>query len=298
MPTPKQSPLIGAHLSIAHGLDTALFDAQAIGATCVQIFTHSNRQWHFAPINTERVDAFKQAQKTTTILPIVHASYLVNIGSANTSIAHKSLIALLEELHACALLNIPYLIMHAGSNCHDSVDTCCAQIAHLIDQAFDLFDAQNTTGYVPMLLLETLAGQGRCVGDRFEHLAQIYSMCTHQKHLGFCLDTAHVFAAGYDLRSKAMYQKTWQQFDDIVGIKHLHVIHTNDSAKALGSHIDRHAHIGMGNIGAESFKLLMNDPRLVHIPKIVEIPDTEKRSYQEEIALLVSYINKKSDPKS
>ena len=289
----KNQPLIGVHVSIAKGFDQALSHARDIGCTCAQIFTHSNRQWAFKPIDPERVEAFVLAQKETNIDPIVvHASYLLNLGSSHKDIVQKSLAALVQELNACAILRIPTLVIHSGTNCKESEASCCTQIAHMIDQAYEQFEQIYTGAHKPLIALETLAGQGaHSVGHRFEHLARIRDSCSAKKHLGFCVDTAHIFAAGYDIRTPQTYESTWQTFDSIVGIEHMRVIHANDSKKALDSHVDRHEHVGLGIIGETAFKLIMNDKRFSHIPKILEIPEQTKRTYAQDIAFMKSLIS-------
>jgi deoxyribonuclease-4 len=262
----KKPLLLGAHISIEGGFDKAIIRGESIGCTAMQIFTKSNRQWFAKPIEKEASDLFKNTLQQSSIQSVVaHAAYLINLGSSNADVVQKSTESLIEELQRCHLLNIPYLVLHPGSNGahnHDMYKQIIAQLDYALER----------TNSSTMIALETMAGQGSNSCYQFEQLARIYEQSKHQNRLGICLDTCHIFAAGYDLRSEETYYKTWQQFDTILGINLLKVIHLNDSKKELGSRIDRHEHIAQGKLGSLSFKLLMNDPRFFDIPKILETP--------------------------
>ncbi len=274
---PKKQPLLlGAHMSGAGGLEQAIVRGQAIGCTTIQLFTKSNRQWRARPLTTQEIELFKQTKKNSTIQSIAaHAAYLINIGSANSEVREKSVASLKQELERCQLLEIPYLIIHPGARGKNLEEQeCLALIADNINQVL------ATTPGSTMLLLETMAGQGSNVCFSFEQLAQIIAQVKQKERIGVCLDTCHVFAAGYDLRSQEQYEHMWQQFDATVGLNYLKVIHVNDSKKKLGSRVDRHEHIGKGELGIEPFRLLFNDPRFFAIPKILETP---KESDQEDI---------------
>lgn len=263
----KSRLLLGAHMSIAGGIDKAVIRGASIDCTTIQIFTKSNRQWFAKKLHPEMMTTFKMLVKETGITPIVaHASYLINLGSPNQEIATKSIQGLVDELHRCELLNIPYLVIHPGSHLSSGEQNCLKRIAININYAM-----KQTTGNV-MLLLETMAGQGSGVCYKFEHIASIRQMVECPEKIGVCLDTCHIFAAGYDFRDKDSYQLLWEKFNNTIGLIHLKVIHINDSKKILGARVDRHETIGKGEIGLSAFKLLFNDERFFDIPKILETP--------------------------
>lgn len=262
----KQTLLLGAHISTAGGFDKAVERAASINCTCFQIFTKSNRQWHAKPIQESEINAFQNALKNHPSIQsvVAHASYLINIVSKNKFVREQSLKSLALELERCKQLKIPYLILHPGSSnttLEKTLDELSEKLIELIKQSQD----------TPMILLETMAGQGASICYTFEQLAAILDRITPQK-IGICVDTCHIFSAGYDLRTKYAYEKVWHEFDTIIGLEHLKVFHINDSKKELGSRIDRHEHIGKGKIGLEGFKLLFNDSRFFNIPKILETP--------------------------
>jgi deoxyribonuclease-4 len=281
-------PLVGAHMSIARGFYKSIDRAEAVGATCMQIFTKSNKQWASKKIMVEDAQQFKERWKNSTIGPVVvHASYLINIGSAQHALRSKSVHALREELERCDILEIPYLIVHPGAAMNSSVDECIEMIAQSIDEIFDSYQGNA------QLLLENTAGQRTAVGTTLEQLAAIYKKIKHKKKIGFCIDTCHAFAAGYDLTTKKEYELFWQQFDALLGIERLRAIHCNDSKKKMGSKVDRHEDIGKGELGLESFRLLMNDERFLHIPKICETPkgDNEQANDARNIETLKNLVN-------
>lgn len=254
-------------MSIAGKLAHALVDGQSIGCTAIQIFTHSNRQWKIPPFKEEAVQEFKLVWQQTNIQSVVvHASYLLNIGSADKAIQKRSAQALIEELRRCALLDIPYLILHPGSAARSTPTASLEAIANNLDEVLETVPGKT------MILLENMAGQGAILGASFEELALIRTHAHHKTRIGYCFDTCHAFAAGYDFRTPATYKNMWQQFDDILGLQHLKTIHLNDSKKELGSRVDRHEDIGKGALGLEAFRLLMHDAALAHIPKILETP--------------------------
>lgn len=264
--------LLGAHISIAGGFDQAIVRGESIGCTAIQIFTKSNRQWTAAPIGEDAIIAFKNARKHSSITQVIaHAAYLINIGSPHEHIRTKSTQAVIDELHRCHQLGIPYLVMHPGAHGTEPINECLTRIAEQINHILTI-DTGTTT-----LVLETMAGQGTNVCDSFEQLAYIYQQVTHKKRFGICFDTCHVFAAGYDLQTKEAYNNTWKIFDNILGRDLLKVIHLNDSKKPLGMHVDRHEDIGKGKLGLDAFKFIMNDSRLFDIPKILETPKESLR---------------------
>jgi deoxyribonuclease-4 len=278
-------PLLGAHMSIAGGLAKAIARAESIGCTALQIFTKSNRQWHAAPLTNDEIELFKKAVAASEINRnniVVHAAYLINIASSQPATAQKSIAALIDELTRCQELNIPYLVLHPGSALGNDETASLKTIATALDQVFTAAPGKSK------ILLETMAGQGNSLCYRFEQIAEILQHTHHRNRLGVCVDTCHIFAAGYDLRTPAAYHATWQAFDKTIGLDKLHAIHLNDSKKDLGSRVDRHEDIGKGALGIEPFKLLMNDPRLAHIPKILETPETTEmvQDYARNMKLL------------
>ncbi|TET34591.1 deoxyribonuclease IV [Candidatus Dependentiae bacterium] len=267
MPQTSTPLLLGAHISIAGGPDQAIHRGESIGCTAIQIFTKSNRQWFAKPLTPETVEAFKQAWKQSGIQSVIaHAAYLINLGSSNPETLSKSAEALADELKRCDQLGIPYLVLHPGSAGDTPEDQALQQVAQQLNEVFKATPG-NTT-----ILLETMAGQGTNLCYRLEQIASIYQASNYKERLGVCLDTCHVFAAGYDLRTPQTYKAFWEQFNTILGLDLLKAIHINDSKKALGSRADRHEHIGKGAIGLDAFRLLFTDSQLAHIPKVLETP--------------------------
>ena len=263
----KHTLLLGAHISIAGGLEQAIYRGESIDCTVIQIFTKNNRQWFAKPLTKESIHLFKKAWHNSTIQSVVaHACYLINLGSPNIETRKKSTKSLAQELSRCTQLGIPYLVLHPGSKGEMDEQQCLQQIAQQINVALES-TPDNTT-----LLLETLAGQGSNLCYRFEQLAQIYQLSQHKNRLGICFDTCHVFTSGYDKTTERAYEAVWKKFDNILGLDLLKVIHVNDSKKPLGSRVDRHEHIGKGALGFETFRLLFNDNRFFDIPKILETP--------------------------
>lgn len=263
--------LIGAHVSIQNGFDQAIIRAENVGATCMQIFTKSNRQWNARAITEKQAENFIAQQKKSNIAVVIaHASYLINIGVTSIQTSKKSLHALVEELQRADLLHIPYLVLHPGTLDKSNIEHSLKIIAKNIDLAITQAKPKHT-----MILLETMAGQGSVAGKTFEELATILKHIKHKKFVGICVDTAHIFAAGYQFRTSADYKKMWAHFKKTIGIKKLKAMHLNDSKTELGSCVDRHEHIGHGKIGATAFKLIMHDPSLKKIAKIIETPKKE-----------------------
>ncbi len=278
MTVKKHRLLLGAHMSIAGGLEKSIERGESIGCTTIQIFTKSNRQWHANPLSQSAIDLFKQTAAASTIDPIVvHATYLINIGAADKKVEAASVQALAKELATCQLLDIPYLVLHPGSFVNGTPQEGIARIINNLDTVLEIVPGKS------MIILEIMAGQGSVMGTSFEQLATILAGAAHKKRLGICFDTCHAFAAGYDFRSEAGYTKMWHEFDTILGLDALKVIHVNDSKKGLGSRVDRHEHIGKGEIGLEAFSLLFNDPRFFDIPKILETPkETEEPLIEDQ----------------
>ncbi len=277
--------LLGAHMSIAGGIQHAYYNGASINCTAIQFFTHSNRQWAMKTLTEEIIKNVEQAQKETGIThAMVHASYLINLASTNPETRKKSKNMLRMELEHCAALGIKHLVLHPGTNPDPQEG-----IARISDTISELLanDSSNV-----MILLENMAGQGSQIGSRFEQLAALREAITPKKRMGFCIDTCHLWAAGYDFSNEKGYTKVWQEFDKILGLTHLKAIHINDSKKSLDSHVDRHADIGKGTIGLEAFRLIMNDQNFTLVPKVLETPGKELEQYAENMKLLLSLIKK------
>ncbi len=262
--------LIGAHMSIAGGFFNSLHSGKELGCTTIQIFTKSANQWKAKELTPEDIEKFKQAQKETGITSVVgHDSYLINIASGDKELLQKSREALLLELTRSEKLGLPFLVMHPGSNPDERKGI--KRIAESLSWVHS-----KSKNFKTQICLETTAGQGSTLGHKFEQLAEIIESTEGNKRLGVCYDTAHTFAAGYDIRDKKTYDETFKQFDRIIGLNRLKAIHLNDSKKDLGTRVDRHEHIGKGFIGLDAFGLILNDKRFENIPKILETPKEEE----------------------
>ncbi len=264
----KTEPLIlGVHQSIAGGLDQALYQARKMRCQTVQFFCSNQRQWKHLPLTAAQIDAFDKAKEITRLTPlIVHGSYLINPAAADVNTLEKSICALLDEYRRCDMLGVDYLVIHPGSHMGQGEAEGLRKISQAINQVFDQIKSSVT------ILLETTSGQGTSLGCTFEQLAATIEGIEDSGRVGVCLDTCHVFAAGYDIRDPDAYQNTMKKFDKIIGFKRLRVIHVNDSKNELGSHVDRHEHIGKGRLGRQAFRNFLTDKRLRHIPFILETP--------------------------
>lgn len=260
--------LLGAHMPIKGGLGNALRQGKEIGCTAVQVFTSSPQQWYAKPLAPEAIADFKKAQEETGITSVVsHDSYLINLCAPSEEIVAKSFAGLKGEIQRCAAYGIPYVVSHMGATKGQEEDACFARVAEITLAILDDTPESVT------LLMETTAGQGSSLNSRFEELARLIEQCGGHPRLGVCLDTCHIFAAGYDIRTAEGYTSTFDEFDRLIGIDRLKAIHCNDSKKGLGSRVDRHAHIGEGELGQEPFRLLVNDPRFANTPILLETPD-------------------------
>ncbi len=270
---------LGAHMSVSGGLHLAIVRIRQVQGTALQIFSRNQRQWQAKPISPEEARLFGEAWQEWGDYPIaVHASYLINLAAKTAEGRRKSIKALAAELIRTQALAIPHIVIHPGSHGGAGVEEGLARVAESLDEAFALVPEARE----PMILLETTAGQGTALGSRFEELATIRAASNNPQRLGICLDSCHVFAAGYDIRSKEMFEETMAEFDKVIGLEHLHFIHLNDSKKPLASRVDRHDHIGQGEIGLQGFRLLMTDSRLAHIPKTLETPKSEDLAEDRE----------------
>lgn len=281
MATSAKELLIGAHTSAAGGAYNALLEGKQIGATTIQLFTANQKRWVSKPIDKEHVELWHKTLKETGLKQIMsHDSYLINLGSPDPDGLQKSREAFREEIERCLQLGITYLNFHPGAALKDDALRCLDRICE------SLLGYENLVADSSLrLLLEATAGQGSAVGWRFEELAYIVQRVKDRIPIGVCIDTCHIFVAGYDIRTPEAWDNTLREFDKVVGLEHLYAFHINDSSKGLGSRVDRHKHLGEGEIGLESFKFLMQDPRTRNLPKYLETPDGLSK-WEQEIALL------------
>jgi len=262
-------------MSIAGGAFNALVAGKEVGCATIQIFTKNNNQWNAKPLTDEEIAEFKKKQKETGIRPVVaHNSYLINVASPDKALAKKSMEAMLIELQRCEQLGVPILVMHPGSHVGTGEKEGIKRIAEAIDWL-----QEKTERFKVRIALETTAGQGSNLGHRFEQIAEIIDLTEDRQRVAVCLDSCHIFAAGYDFRTESGYKKTMNEFDKTIGLKRLKAIHFNDSVKDLGSRVDRHAHIGQGKIGKTGFGFFMNDKRLEDIPKLLETPKDKEGKF-------------------
>ena len=279
------SKFVGAHVSASGGVFNAVQNAQNIGAKAFALFTKNQRQWAAKPLDDETVEKFKNALSASGILPrhiLPHDSYLINLGHPEDEAREKSMDAFLDEVQRCSLLGLEKLNFHPGSHLGKiSEDECLERIADAINKTI-----AQTNGV--KMVIENTAGQGSNLGWRFEHLAQIIDKIEDKSRVGVCIDTCHMFSAGYDIRTREAYDKSWAEFDKIVGFNYLMGMHINDSKAKFGSHVDRHHSLGKGEIGLDAFKFIMNDERMDDIPLILETID--ESIWADEIALLYSFI--------
>jgi deoxyribonuclease-4 len=265
-------------MSISEGLYKAFLRGKEVGCTTIQIFTKNSNQWKVKDLTEEEILKFKEAQKETGISPVVaHDSYLINLGSPDRELLQKSREAFLVELKRCDQLDIPYLVMHPGSHVGAGESEGIKRIAESLNWALE-----KTPGSRVMILLENTAGQGTNLGYRFEHLAEILEQVEEKPRFGVCLDTCHMLAAGYDIRTEPGYQRTLQEFDGTVGLSRVKAIHVNDSKKGLGCRVDRHEHIGEGCLGLEAFRCFLKDERFKEVPKILETPKDKKNEAESD----------------
>jgi deoxyribonuclease IV len=263
--------VLGAHVSIAGGVQNAPKNGLDVTAECIQIFSKNQRQWAAKPYTDEEIGLFKQNYKESGLKGVlVHGSYLVNCAATDTTILQKSRAALLDEATRCDQLGIPYLNIHPGSHLGAGVEKGAAQIAESLRWVLD-----KTHGSKVTLLLEFMAGQGTNIGDRFQDLALIREKAGKDKRIGFCFDTCHLFAAGQDISTQEGYDAVMRKADDVLGLANVKAFHLNDSKMPLGSHVDRHENIGQGQMGVKGFAPLLRDKRFREAPMVLETPLAE-----------------------
>jgi len=276
MPAPKisQKPLIGAHVSAAGGTYTAFERAEQLGIGTFQLFVKNNKQWFApAPLSDEDIRVFKERRERWSGKgPIVaHACYLINLATANPEMHDRSVLSFREELKRADQLGVEQLVFHPGAHLGIGEEAGVQNVIAGLDKVH-----RETPDVRTKSIVEITAGQGSSVGCSFEQLGAILKGVEQPERMGVCLDTCHMFAAGYDIRTEEVWNETFRKFESLVGFKYLVSVHTNDSKKGFGSRVDRHEWLGEGEIGLEAFRLLMNDPRFENVPKILETPKDEK----------------------
>ena len=264
----QHEPLLGAHMSIAGGIPKSLDRAIDVGCNVLQIFVKNNNQWKGRALHDPEVHDFRQRWTESPIHQVVaHDSYLINLASPKPALWERSIAAFLDEMDRCERLGLSHLVTHPGAHVGAGKTWGIDRIASALNRILE-----KTASYQVKIALETTAGQGTTLGHRFQHLRDILAGCGDPEQIVVCMDTCHVFAAGYDIRTEEGYVAVMEQFDQIVGLDKLEVLHFNDSKRSLGSRVDRHDHIGQGKIGKEGFRWFLNDPRLVRVPKLLETP--------------------------
>ena len=260
---------LGSHVSASGGVDKAIARAAFLDMTAFQIFTKNANRWDAKPLDVVTIERFREglASNPTIKMVVAHDSYLINLATPDDAAWEKSIGALRYEIERCEQLDIPYLISHPGAHMGTGVDMGVARVAEAINRIHDRMPEARCS-----LAIETTAGQGTTLGRSFEELACIIDAIDDKERVCVCLDTCHVFAAGYDLRTEETYTATMNQFEEVIGLGYLRVLHLNDSAKPFGSFRDRHAHIGQGMIGTDAFQFLLRDERLRGLPGILETP--------------------------
>ena len=285
--------LLGSHLSISGGLHKALIAAREYGFQALAMFLRNQVRWRAKALDDSAVEEFRRTREATDVRAIVaHASYLVNL-AGKSEVRDKSIAAMIEDFTRCGRLGVEYLVFHPGSN--PDLETGQKLIIDALNEIASAVAPGPAASSPARVLLETTAGQGNCIGYRFEHLATIIEGLESPERFGICLDTCHIFASGYDIRTPETYADTMQAFDNIIGLDKLLAIHLNDSKRDFKTRVDRHEHIGEGFLGREAFVNVVNDSRLADIPAILETPkgpDEKGRDWDtinaEAIAAMVS----------
>lgn len=266
--SPSRAPRFGAHMPTQGGLHTAFYGGRDVGCELLQLFTSSPQQWKARAITDEIAAQFRKARDECGLDCVAaHDNYLINPAAADPELLRKSRESLTDEAMRCYQLGIPSLVMHLGSAVGEPEEEA---LARLIESVRIVLAETPADG--PRLLLETTAGQGTALGYSFEHLAEVLERAGQPERMEVCLDTCHVFAAGYDLRTPEAYDATMRRFDELVGIERIKLIHANDSKRELARRVDRHEHIGQGHLGEEAFRNLLTDPRLAGVPVVLETP--------------------------
>src|SRR6202045_4399707 len=264
----KSEILLGAHMSTGGGVHTAIERGRSIKCTAIQMFVKNNMQWFARPLEREEIRAFLEHRQHGELFSIfAHANYLINLSATNPQFHANSIRALSEELARADQLGLPFLVLHPGAHLGAGEEAGLEKIVASVNRVF-----RKTSNIRTRIALETTAGQGSSLGHGFEQIAYIFDNVREPERLCVCLDTAHVFAAGYDIGSEPATRRMFRQFDRVIGLDRLAAIHLNDSKTMRGSRVDRHEHIGKGKIGLDAFRLIMRDRRFRRIPKVLETP--------------------------
>lgn len=275
-------PILGAHMSIAGGYYRAVELAASCGCDCVQLFTKNNNQWRAKPVSHDDAARFARALADCGIVhPLAHDSYLINLAAPDDDLWVKSLQSLRDELLRAEKLGIGYLVTHPGAYTVSDEATGIRRIVKALDEIH-----RQTQGISARILLENTAGQGTCLGWKLDHLAHIIVGVESPERLGVCIDTCHLFAAGYDLHTAEQYGETMAQLEAAVGLARVKAFHVNDSKQPCGSRVDRHAHIGRGHLGLEPFRHLLNDPRWQATPMYLETPKEKENGEEMDVVNL------------
>jgi deoxyribonuclease-4 len=277
--------MLGSHQSIAGGVEKSLARGQQDGCDTIQIFVKTPNRWVSKPFERENISAFKEAVAEIDIWPVfAHALYLINLATPDDALWQKSVDALVDDLERCEQLGLPGLVIHPGSHMNSGEEAGLARISSALDEVH-----ARLPGYGVQVWLETTAGQGAHLGHTFAQLRAMVDGVKAPERLGICFDTAHAFAAGYELRTREGYETTWAEFDGTLGLEQLRAMHLNDSKRELGSRVDRHEQIGQGLLGLEPFRFLVNDPRFRGIPMTLEL-EPEGDTIRENLAVLRSLV--------
>jgi len=281
--------LIGAHVFVSGGVDSAIDKGESLGFTAIQLFTKNNTRWVAKDLTEKEINSFKEKRSRSNIKFIVsHDSYLINLCAKDPEILEKSRQSFFEELKRCELLGIPYLNFHPGAHGGQGEEDGMKLIAESLNIVHE-----QTKGYKVSSMLEATAGQGTALGYKFEQLKKIMDMVDEKERMSVCIDTAHIFAAGYNIKDPKEYKKVIKEFDEIIGLDLLNCLHMNDSKKELGSRVDRHDHIGKGFIGKDGFSNIMNDKKLERVAKILETPKgKEQLEDLENVKTLLGLVKK------
>jgi len=281
-------PYLGAHMSISGGIHRAIDRIKKVNGKALQIFSKNQRQWKARPLDGNTIEIFKNKWREWGGYEIaIHTSYLINLAAKNKEIRKKSIYGLIDELNRASQLGIKYLIVHPGSHGGDGTDLGLKRVVNSIESAIEERGSDNV-----LILLETTSGQGNSLGSRFEEFAYIIEKCKYSDRLGVCIDTAHIFQAGYDIRDEMSYKRTIELIDKIIGLDKIGFFHLNDSKTELGSKVDRHEHIGQGKIGLSGFRYLLNDPLFKNHSMVLETPKgKDLKEDKRNLKVLNSLIN-------
>jgi len=297
-PSPRRADALrlGAHMSIAGGMALAVSRAQEVQASALQVFVKSANRWKARALGPLEVDEFRRAASAAGLArhTLAHASYLLNLASPDETLWHRSITALREERERCASLGIPHLVVHPGAHMGSGREQGLARIATALDRVLREGEGRARKGEEEVtILLEITAGAGTTLGATFEEIAFVLDRARCGERLGVCFDTCHALAAGYEFRDRGSYRATFRSLQGSIGVERIRAFHLNDSREGLGSRVDRHAHIGKGQVGLEAFRLILSDPRFRDLPMVLETPKGEDLSEDRmNLAVLRSLVNR------